>query len=804
MTESVSRCICIHGHFYQPPRENPWLESIERQESAHPYHDWNERIAEECYTPNAHARILDDQGRLRQLVNNYEYMSFNFGPTLLSWLEKSVPETYNALLEADKASGRRLSGHGNALAQPYNHMIMPLASKRDKITQILWGIEDFSRRFNRSPEGMWVPETAIDGETLDIMSRHGILFTILAPKQAHRFRLTAGGDWTRVDGHAIDPTMPYRCTLAGGRTMVLYFYDAPISHAIAFEKLLDNGDKFRSRLMDAFSTHRQGAQLVHVATDGESYGHHHRFGEMALAYAIDKIVADPTVQLTNYGHFLANHPPTAEAEFIENSSWSCSHGVGRWSRDCGCSVSHRTGWNQKWRAALRKSMDLLRDRVDRLFERHSGPFFKDPWEVRNQYIRVILNNYANSKDFFKSRATRSLSEDDLCRLSILFEMQRNRMLMYTSCGWFFDDISGLECLQVLRYSARVLQLAHAQDPDLQADFLRSLSSAVSNVKPRPRGNEIFVQKILPQVADLGQVAAHVGIFSVFKNIPIEDGFYCYRLEPADFSRFEFAERVLLVSCGSISSDVIIETRKVVLVVVYFGGLDFRCSVSNFVNDAAYSSLKRNLSETFHTQSATEVVRKLDHYFPGEYFSLKDLFAEQRSQMIHAITHKMYEAQAHLFEAFYHKNKDLWRHVKTQSEQVADTFLASAQFVLNRTLVHELEKLKSGLFPAGLPDLMDEAREWGIELDVRSAENLISNRIYRLVSNWGNGPRDAGVFDEIDAFLNLARDLEIHLQLGEAQIVLLQIARSLGAPASHDFPIRFRKLAEKLAVRLDLA
>ncbi len=798
MTQSVSRYICIHGHFYQPPRENPWLESIEPQESAHPYHDWNERIAAECYTPNAHARILDEQGWLRQIVNNYEYMSFNFGPTLLSWLEQHTPETYQAILEADKASRKRLSEHGNALAQPYNHMIMPLASRRDKITQIVWGIEDFASRFNRPPEGMWLPETAVDRETLEILAQHGILFTILAPAQARRFRLSSEDTWTRVDGQAIDPSMSYLCSLRGGRTIALFFYDAPISHAIAFEKLLNSGDEFRSRLMNAFSAQRNGPQLVHVATDGESYGHHHRFGEMALAYAIEKILADPTVQLTNYGYFLDKHSPAAEAEFIENSSWSCAHGVGRWSRDCGCSLSQRADWNQKWRTTLRKSLDLLRDRVDDLFQKKSAALLKDPWVVRDQYISVILARHSNSRAFFRSKATRDLSDDDLRTVSMLLEMQRNRMLMYTSCGWFFDDITGIESLQVLRYSARVLQLALPWDPYLKRDFLKSMASAVSNVKPYSRGDQIFAQKIDPQVADLPRVAAHVGIFSVFMNVPIENGIYCYEMEVEDFSRVEFGERVLLVGFVSVRSHLIAETRKLILVVTYFGGLDFRCSVSDFVDKANYFSLKQDLSETFHTQSATEVVRKLDRYFPGNYFSLKDLFAEQRSQIIQIITHKMYEQQAHLFEDFYQKNKDLSRLVKTQSEQVDDTFVAAAQFVLNRSLSNELGKLALGLFPKGLPSLMEESKEWRIELDVSSAEKLISNKIYELVLSLRNNPRDSDVFDQIDRFLNLGRDLEMRLQLGEAQIVVLRIARSL----SHELPQRFRELAAKLAVRLD--
>ncbi|MBI5248655.1 MAG: DUF3536 domain-containing protein, partial [Desulfomonile tiedjei] len=359
--------ICIHGHFYQPPRENPWLEEIEIQESAHPFHDWNERVSYECYQPNSQARILDHDGRLRHIINNYDHISFDFGPTLLSWLERHSAETYQAILDADTISAKLRSGHGNAIAQAYNHMIMPLASSRDKLTQILWGIEDFRRRFKRNPEGMWLPEAAADTESMVLLAANGIKFTVLAPSQARRFRPSSKEEWISLAPGSVDPSRPYICRLPKGRSIVVFFYDGPISRAIAFERLLESGEELKDRLLAAFSEKRRWPQLVHIATDGESYGHHHRFGEMALAYALELLMADPGVRITNYGEYMKLHPPTAEVEIIENSSWSCAHGIGRWSEDCGCSVSHRPDWNQKWRAPLRKALDALRERADTLF-----------------------------------------------------------------------------------------------------------------------------------------------------------------------------------------------------------------------------------------------------------------------------------------------------------------------------------------------------------------------------------------------------------------------------------------------------
>lgn len=802
MTQAITRYICIHGHFYQPPRENPWLQSIERQQSAHPYHDWNERIAEECYTPNAHARILDNHGWLREIICNYAYISFNFGPTLLSWLETHTPETYETILQADSLSRSLRSGHGNAIAQPYNHMVMPLASRRDKITQVVWGIEDFRKRFRREPEGMWLPETAVDTETLEVLADHGISFTILAPGQASRFRSSPEEQWTDVDGSAIDPSRPYLCHLSGTRTIALFFYDAPISHAIAFEKLLDSGDRFRNHLMAAFNDERPWPQLVHVATDGESYGHHHRFGEMALAYSIEKILADQTVRLTNYAEFIAKHAPTAEAEFIQNSSWSCAHGVGRWSQDCGCSVSRKPNWNQKWRSSLRAAMDLLRDHVDILYEEQTAAFFEDAWDVRNAYVSVVLSGHSTVREFLSASVPRNVSDDDCRTLATLLEMQHNRMLMYTSCGWFFDDISGIETLQILRYAARVIQLAQTHSPELLTAFLKELHNAVSNVKPYMRGDELFLTHIVPQIADLTQVVAHLGIFSVFQNIPIRDSFYCYEIEPSDVSRYESGERVLLLGQVSVTCRLTMEARQLIGAVVYLGGLDFRCSVAEPRDDSHYALLKQDLIETFSSQSSTELIRKLDAYFPGTYFSLKDLFAEQRSEIIGTITRNMYEEQAILFQTFYNKNKELAKLVTNQAERVPDTFLASARFVLNRLFLSELHKLQAGIFPDALQSLIEESELWKIDLDLSSAEKLISARILRLVTQLWEDPFDEMLLHHIMQFLDLGEDLDIPLQLGESQIMFMRIVRSLQETPTPDFSPGFYTLAERLAVRLN--
>jgi len=384
----LERYLCIHGHFYQPPRENPWLEVIEQQDGARPYHDRNERITVECYAANTASRILDQHGLIERIVNNYAGISFDFGPTLLSWLESHAPEVYEALREADRESQRRFSGHGSALAQAYNHLILPLATARDKHTQVLWAIADFTYRFGRAPEGMWLPETAVDLETLAILAEHGIRFTILAPRQAQRVRDIQGKEWRDVTGERIDPTTAYAVRLPSGKSIAAFFYHGSIAQAVAFENLLRSGDSLAHRLHQIFSAEPPWPQLAHIATDGESYGHHHRFGEMALAYALQVIEGRNLARLTNYGEFLERYPPRHEVEVVENSSWSCAHGVERWRGDSGCSSGAHPEWRQTWRAPLRQALDWLRDTVAPLFEERAGRFLRDPWEARLEDVSI--------------------------------------------------------------------------------------------------------------------------------------------------------------------------------------------------------------------------------------------------------------------------------------------------------------------------------------------------------------------------------------------------------------------------------
>jgi alpha-amylase/alpha-mannosidase (GH57 family) len=485
----MDRLIVIHGHFYQPPRENPWLGIVEREPGAAPFHDWNSRIAAECYLPNTRARILDAQGHVVRSLNNYEWISHDFGPTLMEWLEAAQPALYTAIIDADRASAGRFQGHGSAIAHAYNHMIMPLANSRDKRTQVLWGIRDFEHRYGRPPAGMWLPETAVDMETLDIMAAAGIKFTILEPSQAARVRPAGSEQWHDIGVTRTDTRKPYFVRLPSERTIAVFLYDGPASRAVAFEGLLNDGTNLAERLLAGFDD-GPGSQLVHIATDGESYGHHHQFGEMALAKAIDIISRGSEARLANYASFLASHPPTDEAEILDGTSWSCTHGVERWRADCGCNTGEHPGWNQAWRVPLREALEWLRDEIDWRYEERASRYFADPWRARDEYISVLLQGDTEPVPRFLEAA--GGNPEAWPAAGPLLEQQKFAMLMFTSCGWFFDDISGIESAQVLRYAGRVIELARELlSVDLAPRFQDILSRAVSNVPGSGTGADVY-------------------------------------------------------------------------------------------------------------------------------------------------------------------------------------------------------------------------------------------------------------------------------------------------------------------------
>jgi len=717
------RLACFHGHFYQPPRENPWLEAVEVEDSAAPYHDWNARITAECYAANAQSRLLGRDGRVTDVASNYEDISFDFGPTLLSWLEAADPATYAAIIDADRRSVEARGGHGNALAHVYNHVILPLASSRDRVTQIRWGIADFIHRFGRRPEGMWLPETAVDLETLGALVDHGIAFTVLAPHQASAVRPM--GDetpWEERNGADPDPTQPYACRLPDGRSIVLFFYDGPISRGIAFEGLLGDGAALARRVVSAFVENRERDQLVHVATDGESYGHHHRFGDMALGFAARALPDEHDVELTNYGEFLASNPPTREVHLAERTSWSCAHGVGRWSEDCGCRFSPET--SQGWRAPLRAALDWLAEEVDRLYEARASEVLRDPWEARDRYIDVLLDRWGPEtvERFLDEHGAPGLDHFGRTAALSLLEMERHRMLMYTSCGWFFDDPGGLETVQILKYAARALQLATAAGGErLEPRFEEHLAKLESNDESKGDGTRIYRELAKPAIVDLRRVVAHHAITSLFEPHDDERRLYCYHLETLDRVEERYGATRLAVGRVRVRSLTTSETEDLSYGVLHFGGHDFNCSLRGTVSVEGYNAMRDLLLETFEQRSLTDVVHGLDRHFEGRYFALPDIFLEGRRRVLGTVTEGLLEELEDTYEQFYDNHLKLFDFLCDARFPLPDAFRRTIEFALQRRVLAVLERTGSSELeddedPVGeLEGLVEETTRRGVRL-----------------------------------------------------------------------------------------
>jgi len=767
--------VCIHGHFYQPPRENPWLEAIELQDSAYPYHDWNERVTAECYQPNAAARIMDGNGRILKILSNYPKMSFDFGPTLLSWMKARAPKVYQAILDADKASLENYPGHGSAVAQAYNHMIMPLANRRDKVTQVAWGIKDFEHRFGRKPEGMWLPETAVDVECLEILAEKNIRFTVLAPRQAKRESKIGGRQWKDVSGERIDPSMAYLCRLPSGKSIVLFFYDGPISKAIAFEHLLASGDQFVDRLMSGFAEEvRSWPELVHIAVDGETFGHHHKMGEMTLAFALDKIDTKELAKVTNYAEFLELHPPIHRVEIFENTSWSCVHGVERWRSNCGCNSGGYPGWNQEWRAPLRAAFDWLRDALAPLYEEKGKQLLKDPWAARDSYIDVVLNRSSENIDrFFHDHAARELGPDDRVTVLKLLEIQRNAMLMYTSCGWFFDELSGIETVQCIQYAGRVVDLAKQLFKDnIETPFLEKLAQAKSNLPDYGDGAQIYHKCVEPVIIDLPKVAAHYAIASIFEPSQELNRIYCYDVDREDYAVHERDKTKLAIGRVRVSSIVTQETATLSLAALHLGNQEVRVAVREASEDEPYQATVKELVEAFCNTTATEMARRFDETFGKNIRSLRSLFKDEQRKILDVIlTPLMTEAES-TYDQFYGRNADLMRFLVDLQIPVPKTAQVSAAFALNHRLRNEFVSHEPNL--QRVKPILEEAKALHVELDVATLEFAFRRRLEQMAETLSTDP---GSLTRFKTAVELARALPFSVNLWQVQNAFYEQLRS---------------------------
>ncbi len=774
---SNEKFLTIHGHFYQPPRENPWLESIEFQDSAIPFHDWNERITKECYNPNSVSKIVDNRNRILDVVNNYEKMSFNFGPTLLSWLEHNAPQTYERIIKADIESIDEHNGHGNAIAQVYNHIIMPLANEQDKQTQVKWGIRDFEYRFGRKPEGIWLAETAVDDDTLRVLVENGIKFTILSPYQALKMKKAGDKDWTDVSWGNIDPARSYRYNIksAPGKYIDLFFYDGAISRSVAFDELLKDGNKFIRRLKEGVSETRKYPQLVNIATDGESYGHHTKFGDMALSYVLKIRAEDEGFILTNYAEYLDKYRSDYEVDIKQASSWSCFHGVGRWCEDCGCSTGGHPGWNQKWRKPLRDALDYLRDELIKVYEKESPNYFnKDAWDVRNAYIDVILDRTeSNIKQFQKKYLLPELTDDDKVKAIKLLEMQRQALLMYTSCGWFFSEISGIETVQIMKYAARAMQLASEfSKKSPEKKFLEILEEAKSNIPEFGTGKNIYENLVKPSVITPKQITSLWGISSLYEDFEDEEDVYCYTIKRLDYQKVQKGNSTLIVSHVEITSKITLESVNQMFALMQFSGGDFHCAIKEFPGETEYNEIKDRLVLTYSKNPLTEIIRTLDESFGKEYFTLKDIFIEERRKILQIMLKGKLEKFAQIYQDMYDEGKGSIYHMQNLGLTVPNEFKISATYALSHRF-NDLVVHSSGFVDAALLqeayEINLEAKKMGVTLDKKPSNDIFARKILkninRLVHSFERQQAEAiiEIFDYIEK-------LDLDIDIAEAQNV----------------------------------
>lgn len=795
----MEKYICIHGHFYQPPRENAWLEVIEVQDSAHPYHDWNERVTAECYAPNTASRILNENGVITNIVNNYSKISFNFGATLLSWMENNDRESYNAILEADRESLRLFNGHGSAMAQVYNHIIMPLANSRDKETQIIWGIRDFEYRFNRKPEGMWLAETAVDTESLELLAKHNIKFTVLAPRQAKAYRKIGEDAWSQKP---IDTRRPYLFNLPSGKSIVLFFYDGDISQAVAFSGLLNDGRKFGDYLLNSFDTASEETQLVHIATDGETYGHHHKHGDMALAFCIDYIEKNGEVKLTNYAAFLAKHQPVYEAQIHENSSWSCVHGVERWRNDCGCNSGGKPNWNQKWRKPLRETLDWLRDELAKIYERETSKFLKDSWAAREDYINVILRRDDDSiRKFVKDHCIAPVELNTVLRL---MEVQRNAMLMYTSCGWFFDEVSGIETTQIMQYACRAMQLtSQISDFDLELEFRKRLETVPSNVPGLENGANIYTKYVLPSKINLQRVGMHYAIASLFEEDPESFPVFNYTTSNEIFIRKEAGQQKMVLAVTKVKSNVTRSERKFAFAVIHLGGHNIIGNISLEMEEEKFASMQARMVSAFDDGRLADIIGLMQTYFGPEKFSIWQLFQDEKRKVFNFITQQSMVDLEDSLRRIYNRDYPLVMALGNNDIPIPNAYRTSFEYILNIDLINCFVTDKINI--RQVERVMSELVNWDLRIeDPGKVEKYAGDSIFKELKRIGSEGDSYKRIERLNRLFPLLIRFNLRPNLYRSQNLYFEISRAIEKSngRSEEWKKQFADLGKNLGVKVE--
>jgi hypothetical protein len=673
---------------------------------------------------------------------------------------------------------------------------MPLAMDRDKETEVLWGMADFERRFHRKPEALWLPEAAVNYATLQVLVKYRMRYLILSPFQALRVKPLGGKKWTDVSQGRIDTTRPYRCFIQDGSGKKLldhfidiFFYNGIISKEIAFGDLLKDGNNFCNRFTQFYQESKQRPQLIHVATDGETYGHHMKFGEMALAYALDKGFPTRGLELINYGSFLKRFPPVHEVEIDEGpkgegTSWSCAHGVGRWKEDCGCSTGGKTGWNQKWRKPLREALDFLRDELSQVFEREGKKIFQDVWKARDRYIEVILNRSPEGiKNFFDQYGARGLDPKGRIEGLKLLEMQRHALQMYTSCGWFFNDLAGIETIIVLQHAARAIQLAEEwSGEEIEKKFVQHLSEAKSNLPEMGKGDQVYQLLVKPKRVTPEKVVNHFAIASLLDPGDGEKKIFSHRLEKIRYEKMESEENLLVIGQVRVASEIIPEPREFLFGLIPSKREVFRTWVLEKKGGVEFSTLKEKAQENFG-RGEREMTGVLAALLGKRMFTIKDTFKEERQAIFQKLIQKEFDEHCQSYADLFDRTRQAVEALSREGLEVPFEIRVAAEVTLSDRLFQEIKELnrdfKGTIERRKIDEIVEEAKEHGYHLrkekSLLALNGILMERMNALQKSTGSDlSRQSELAEEVLTLLDLARKWDFEISLEEAQNLMGEI------------------------------
>jgi hypothetical protein len=683
-------------------------------------------------------------------------------------------------------------------------MILPLANRRDKETQVIWGIRDFEQRFGRKPEGMWLAETAADTESLEVLAEQNILFTVLAPRQAKATRRMGDQEWRYAHDNPVDTRRAYRCNLPSGKDIAIFFYDGDIAQGVAFNGLLFDGKGFAERLMEGFDSGSDSPQLVHIATDGETYGHHHRNGDMALAFCTEYIDDNEDVSLTNYAQFLAMFPPEFEAEIVENSSWSCVHGVERWRSNCGCNTG-KPDFNQEWRAPLREALDWLRETLIEIFEQEGTKVFRDPWEARNEYIRVILKRNDDSVDkFIKNYA---IADVDVNKTLRLMELQRHAMLMYTSCGWFFDELSGIETVQVIQYAARAIQLSkQLTERILEGEFMNRLEKAPSNLLLYKDGAGVYKKLVVPSKVNLSRVGMHYAVSSIFEDEPENLPLFNYQATNEFFVKKEAGEQKLVIGIARVRSLVTRSEKRFAFAVIYLGKHDLIGNLSLNIELDKFSGMQFRMIDAFEDGRLGDVMTIMQTYFGPEKYSIWFLFKEEKRRILDMISKQgLGDIEASLRRA-YDRDYPLVNALANNDIPIPKAYRSTFEYILNADLIKCFGPDR--ISTKSLERIAAEMKRWNMTIeDPKAVERRAGDGIYNELKRIQAEPDNPKRIQRLNRLFHILEEFKLEPNLYRCQNLYFEMSVATRTDKetvrSREWSDQFLVLGDNLGVKVEL-